>query len=421
MSRIVHSAISVLFLSLITLCSADTAVIAAEELAWRPQEIPEEGEAGRWQLAAGSDINCIAVTADGALYAAVEGLEYNLFKSINEGYEWTPLDSVSGRIIDIEADEIDEDTVYCATESGIYKTTDGNSFLPLAILPAMASGSNVEITDIDTARYGGSNIVIAATRDSDTGEYGGVYLLNEAATFTQWQDLGIGEYDVYAAALSPEFEATHQIIAVVNDESETAVIIKTGDGGWGDTIGDAKLESSPGVPLEALQSAVIAFPDDYSPNPEDGSCVQYVAVDSGDGNGDVYAVYGKSAPESSEIEDLNIAAGYGLDGIDICGLSVCGGAQSACLLAGAAACGQIYSSYDGGVSWERSIKEPTGQYDTRTLVIPASSGFYTAYAATSGAGSALSVSRNGGVSWNQARIDRQQYRDGYRPGSVSCL
>jgi len=381
-------------------------VTAAEEVIWRQVDTPLEGEAGGWLLADGSDINCLAAADNGRLYAAVSGLASSLFMSDDGGCSWSPVGGVTDAIIDVEADALDGGIVYYATRDSVYRSTDGGqSFLSLAANPAISGSNNMEITDIDAARWGDGNIIIAGVRDKDAGEYGGVYMLNEGIPFSQWQDTDIGGYDVYAVALSPGFAGDRQMVAVVNDESETLVVSGVGGAGWGETIGDARLErDNSGVSLAELESAVIAFPDDYSSIPEDGSCVQFVAVDSGSESGDVYAVYGRQAPDGSLSEDLNIGSDYGLDNIDVAGLAVCGSAESAYLLAGAAGCGRVYHSYDGGYSWTESIKEPTGQCATLVLMAPDFSSQNIAYAATSGAGSALSVTRDGGFFWNQAGL-----------------
>jgi len=400
MAKTVFAAI---LLSLFLSALPASSVTATEGIGWCQQNTPLEGEAGGWLLAEGSDIRCLAVAGDGSLYAAIDGLEYTLFRSADGGYSWSPAGGITDAIVDIEADAVDESIVYCATRDSVYKSNNGgDSFLPLAANPALTGGYNLGITDIDVARWEGGKIIIAATRDTDAGEYGGVYMLNEGAPFSQWQDTGIGGYDVYAVALSPGFADDQQMVAVVNDESETIVINRIGNAGWGETIGVARLEKdNSGDSLAELQTAAIAFPDDYNSNPDEGSYAQFVAIDGGFENGDVYAVYGRWAPAGSLAEDLNIGSDYGLDNVDVAGLAVCGGAESAYLLAGSANCGQVYHSYDGGYSWTESIKEPTGQHSTLVLMAPDFLSQSVAYAATSGANSALSFTRDGGFTWNQ--------------------
>lgn len=85
-----------------------------------------------------------------------------------------------------------------------------------------------------------------------------------------------------------------------------------------------------------------------------------------------------------------------------------GDAASATLLAGASSSAGVYASRDGGVTWTRSRKPPTGDSSTY-LAVPA--GFPQsgrAYAATSGSDSAVSVTTDGGATWSQSGlIDNQ--------------
>ena len=227
-------------------------------------------------------------------------------------------------------------------------------------------------------------------------------MLNGGTPFPQWLDADIGSYDVYAVAFSPGFAYDQQIVAVVTDGTDSFVTTRMGNTGWGQTVGDARLDKdNSGASLAVNISADIAFTDDYSSGLDAGSYIQFVAVNTDGNNGDVYIVYGRGAPDSSLAVDLNIGSGYGLNNIDTTSLAVCGNAASAILLAGAADDGQVYHSYDGGHSWARSLKEPTGQSETFVLMAPQFLGQGRAYVATSGAGSALSITRDGGVTWNQ--------------------
>ncbi len=388
---------------LFSLLSVTPAVTAPQDARWYQESIPAEGEAGGWQLAEGSDIQQLAITADGTLYACVNGLTYSLYKSIDGGYSWSQLANVTDTIVDIATIDEDASIIHFATAGNVYKSDDaGVSFQLLAANPALAGSDNIEITDIDVARWGDSHIVVAATRDTDAGEYGGAYILDEGAPSPQWLDTDVGSFDAYAVAFSPGFAYDRQIVALVTDESDSFVTTRIGYAGWGETIGNARLErDNSGTSVVVNTSAVIAFPDDYSSVLTAGSYTQFVAFDTGSDNGDVYVVYGQEAPDSSLAVDLSIGSGYGLNNIDITGLDVCGSATAAVLVAGAADDGQVYHSYDGGAGWTRSLKEPTGQSKTRVLMAPDFLSQNRAYAATSGAGSALSITRDGGLSWNQ--------------------
>ncbi len=394
-----------LLLSLFNLL-ADAPATAQGELRWLPKNIPAQGDAGGWTLAKGSDVNNLAVAIDGSLYAGVDGLDYTLFKSTDGGSSWQPAGGVTDDIVDIVTDPDDAGTVYYATATNVYKSIDsGNSFLPLGVNPALGSSDNTEIMAIDVARWGGRNFVVAGIRDRDAGEYGGVYILDEGQAFAQWLDTAVGNYDVYCVAFSPRFGHDQQIVAVVTDETDTLITTKIGDADWGQTIGDARLgKDNTGTPVIVANSADIVFPDDYSSDWTTGQCIQFVAIDTGNDSGDVYAIYGMAAPDNSEAVDLNIGSGYELNNMDVTSLAISGQAANGQLLAGAASSSQIYHSRDGGSSWTRSLKEPTGQSETRVIMSADFPDQGRAYAATSGAESAVSTTLDGGASWNQTGL-----------------
>lgn len=374
------------------------------DASWTEVSIPGEGEAGRWVLAPGSDVRGLAVASDSALYAFCQGLDYTLYKSTDGGYSWSDAGGVTDDIVAVAPVPGSAGVIYYATREGVAKSTDsGARFSPLAAVPGGAGSDNREITAIDVS----GSLVAVATRDRDAGEYGGVYIWDETRPYSGWIDTGIGGYDVYAVAFSPNFATDQQLVAVITDETGTFVATSIGGAGWGQTVGNAALTSA-GAPVAVNDRAAIAFPDDYSSG---SGYVQFVAISTGGETGDVYAVGGVPAPAPSLAIDLDIGAGYGLSGVDVSGLAVSGSGTSASLLAGAAGRSDVYRSTDGGESWLECTKPPTGE--SRTC--PVFDGSGTAYAATSGGGSAVSVSRDGGRTWNQTGLIDTDIRD------ITCL
>ncbi|MBI4187414.1 MAG: hypothetical protein HY530_07940 [Chloroflexi bacterium] len=393
----------VCLLSVMTLLAAP-AQATTDEARWSRVNIPTEGEAGRWVLASGSDIRHLTMAIDGALYASGDGLSYTLYKSTDGGRTWRHTGNVTADIVAVAASPADAGAVYYATSSHVYRSTNGGaSFTSLPPGPGGAGIGNISITSISVARRGGSHVIAAATRDADILEYGGIYTLDEGESFA-WVDTSLGNYDAYAVAFSPDFASDGQLVAVVTDESDTLVTARVGEGGWGENFDDARLDrdnSGAPTPLAAV-SADIAFPADYQAS-IDGS-VLFVAIDTGSGNGDVYLVTITPVPGSSAATDLNISSAYGLSNVDAATVAASGSATAARLMAGAASSAQVYSSSDGGTSWTRSVKPPTGQAETHVLV---SADFGTsgrAYAATSGDESAFSYTADGGATWNQTGL-----------------
>ena len=370
---------------------------ASEAARWTKVNIPTEGEAGDWVLAAGSDIQHLTISGDGTLYAGVKGLTYTLYRSSNGGYSWEHIGNVKDAITGIAISPQDTGTIYYATASNVYRSTNsGKTFMPLPPNPGGAGTNNREISYVDVTRLN-SNIIAVGTRDTDSAEFGGVFTLDEADTIPGWTDTSIGSYDVCTVAFSPDYNADRRIVAVVTDENDTCITTKTGNAGWNADTGDARLD------ITAI-SAEIAFPGiDYADfNPGDFVC--FVGIDTGTGEGDVYKIDGMPAPGASIATDLNVGSARGYVNIDITGLAVYSDNATVTLLAGAADSAMTYVSADGGVTWTKSRKAPTGGSQTGVLI---SSNFGVTrrmYAITSGSGSALSMSRDCGVSWNQLSL-----------------
>jgi len=392
-------------LLLLMLSSFTTPAAASTDLLkWSRVNVPADGEKGDWGLAWGSDIKHPTVASDGTLYACVRGLGYTLYSSADGGYSWQARGEVEDDIVAIATDPDDASLVYYASPSRVYESDDGaESFFPLPESPGGAGSNNIEITSLDIARdfpEPDSNIIAVGTRDKDGGEFGGVYLLKADKPFA-WSDAGVGNYDVYAVAFSPNHPSDGQLLAVVTDEVNTLVTARIGDQNWGDSIGDARLNKDNSITAASVAvdtKAAVAFPDDYNSDVPNSHCVLFIGIDAGSENGDVYRIEGRAAPAKSLAIDLDIGEADYLDNVDITGLAVSGNADGAYLIAGAAGSSDIYFSIDSGQNWERSLKPPTGGGQTYPLMAEG-----LIYAATSGNESAFSISRDGS-SWNQISL-----------------
>jgi len=384
-----------LILQFCLMLSLNAAVARADEVKWSEVNLPSPGKAGNWVLAPGSDIQYLTRAVDGSLYAYGKGLTYTLYQSTNNGYSWSYIGKVQDSMVAIATLPQDAKTIYYATASTVYKSTDGGKNLTsLPPNPGGAGSGNIEITSIAVTRLY-SSIIAVATRDMDSAQFGGIYLLNEEKLIPGWVNSNLSGYDVYAVAFSPNYAADRQLVAVVTDETNTFVTTKVGEAGWGATFGNARLtQDNSGTPVAVNVSAMIAFPGDYDATAADYT--QFVAINTGVGKGDVYRIDGVAAPGNSLATDLNIGAAYGLSNVDVTGLAARGNTSAAKLLAGAAASTRVYFSADGGKNWTKSAKEPTG--GSKTYVLMAGG---LAFAATSGSDSAFSISQDNGVTWNQ--------------------
>ncbi len=400
--------VGLLLLSLLSATFPITPAVAApDEVKWSRVSIPTEGNAGNWVLADGSDVQHLTMAIDGTLYgyANPSGTSYTLFKSTDGGYSWSYTGKVEDNIVGIATAPDEANVIYYATPSDIYKSTDaGSSFNQLPANPGGAGSNNIEITSIDVAPLDSRNTIAVGTRDTDSSQFGGVYIMDEERVLLSWLDTNLGNYDVYAVAFSPSFPADRQLVAVVTDESDTIVTIKVGDAAWDATVGDARLDKdNSGTPtsVAVATSADITFPNDYATTYEDR--ILFVAIDAGSDNGDVYMIEVVETPGNSIATDLNIGSAYGLSNVDVTTLAVTGNAAAADILAGAAASAQVYYSRDGGSNWARSRKEPTGQSKTYVLMAADFSSSGRTYAATSGTESAFSVTQDDST-WNQVSL-----------------
>jgi photosystem II stability/assembly factor-like uncharacterized protein len=379
---------------LITNISLRSPVFATDEAQWTPVTIPTEGIQGKWTLADGSDVGNLTLAKDGTLYcyANPSGTTYTLFKSTDDGRSWTTTGKVTDAIIDIAVLPQDAATVYYATTERVYKSIDAGNTFNLLPTPGGAGSGNVLITSIDVVRIGGANTISVGTIDSDTAEYGGVYLLNESLGGTDWVNTGIGDYDVYRVAFSPNYTDDRQLIAITSDETDTYVMSKIDTENWEQAISTAT------VPGTLPGTACIVFPDNYSGLSD--NAFFFMGFDTGINSGDVYKITRAITPAPSIAADLNIGASYNLPGVDIASLTISGNT----ILAGCAGDDLVYLTADNGASWTRCNKSLTGQTNTCVLIAPDFSNQHKVYAATNGIESGFSCSNDAGVTWNQISL-----------------
>ncbi len=384
--------------------SADYALASTDTARWSRVPIPAEGSAGNWQLASGSNVRHLTMAADGSLYAYGEGLTYTLYKSTDGGYRWSNIGNVQDSIVAIATSPVDAGTVYYATSSCVYRSTNGgNTFTALPPNPGGAGNNTIEITSLAVA-FAEESIIVVGTRDTSDSQFGGIYTLNDSPYISSWVDTGLTGYDVYAVAFSPNYPVDRQLAAVVTDETDTLITYQVGSSGWGATTGTARLNrdnAATPAPVAVADSAAIAFPANYNASGAQGTQMHYVAIDTGSGNGDVYRINCVTGPAASVATDLNIGYADGQSNTDVTGLAVTGDSTHATILAGAASSALTYFSADGGMTWMRSRREPTGGSQTFVLLAPDFASGGTAYAGTSGSDSAFSISHDKANTWHQ--------------------
>ena len=287
--KCISGLILVLLLSSVAIVAPSQAQADPGAAVWSRYPVPEEGESGDWVLASDgiteeTGVTAICAAFDGTIYAGTEEIlgssfdGYDLFKSTDDGYTWTPLWEIPSSDKPADAD-IDSkiialvlpdwecsDILYLATQYNVYKSTDGGEkFTTIGGRPAYGSGTTSDnsclITSFDIISYLGDYLLVVSSSDADAGDYGGAYICDESTSFTSWSDLRVGgdagtKYDVLAVAFPPDFSDEQQIVAVVTDEVDTIVATRLGISDWGADIGDAVISGL------AATGGSLAFPAD---------------------------------------------------------------------------------------------------------------------------------------------------------------
>ncbi len=321
--------VAVLLLSLIaTFLVPGPTQASPEGDAWDRYPLPEKGRAGGWVLTSDvtsetTGVTAISVARDGTIYAATREISgsplngYNLFKSTDDGYSWTPLwqipdsDNPGGSLEAIALvlpQPDDAGTLYLATRYNVYRSRDGGERFTRLSQPPLTTGltpaNSALISSLDVTGSDGKHLVLVSTGDADPLDYGGVYLYDEGRPFTPWADLRAGEvaagssYDVAVAAFSPGFADDQQVVAVITDETNTIITTRVGAARWGDTVGDAVL---PGL---AASGGSIAFPADYECDVDGDTYSQYVGLNDGGFGGGIFTITGAAAPDNSVVTPL---------------------------------------------------------------------------------------------------------------------
>lgn len=356
---------------------------------WSRVNIPTAGRLGNWMLADDSDVQHLTMATDGTLYcyavAKINGTDTEmLFKSIADGQSWQETDYEGNAITDIACSNFDADIIYVTDGSHVYKSKDaGDSFSELASTSLPTLDTNESISCIDVGYKEDKPQVFIGTADTDASDFGSVYYLPEAGFGAKWTDLETGNFDVYSIACSPQFADDSQIIAVVTDESHTYMVNNHGViGEWTDEV---ELLEGNTTSFAITAASDVCLPDDFTQEYE-----LFVGVVSSTG-GDVYRA------DADNAYDLGVDA-------SIISLDMVGNIGDTQLLAGENDAAEVWSSPDGGNSWQTSDKAPSGDSLTYVVMAPDFTSQGRAFASTSGSESAFSCTTDGGITWNQTGL-----------------
>ena len=399
----------------LTLAVAFSAPVMAAEEEWDLFDVPAVAGAGDWFM--DDDIvgfGAFAKATDGTLYLYMDNVvaataDDDLFISTDEGRTWSATDyqadlfpGATVAIVDMAISSEDADVLYVATATNVYKTEDaGDSWADLG------APGGAAITCLDVG-YADEEPHIFVGQSSGAGG-GEVWYYYDAPFASVWTDLdvcapdgglGLGNYDVFGIACSPDFDSDALVVAVIVDPATDSWVTANVGAGIGATgWDDLELLDDTAVPAAyAITGATDpVFVEDFE---IDDAYELFVGV-SGPAHvgtlGGVYRITGMTNADDFLLADVDD---------DIVSLDVVGDLAATSLLAGtavAAGPGSIWYSTDDGDSWDETDKAPTGTGATQNLVIVdddfADSGiaWCVSNAATEGA---VSLTTDFGATWN---------------------
>lgn len=381
----------------------------------------------------GSDVTRIAVTYDNIVYA-LDATNSRLFKSEPGGVGWKDISGALGATpawTDLAVAPDDHNIIAVVTNSGreVYVSTNGGAnFGGTALGNKLSPGEQVTCIAI-SPRYGNNRWEIAV--GTSTGSGGGRVWINQVAGFTEgWADMSSGATgwlpppitgaDVFAIRYSPNFAMDSTLLAIVaTTPPGDGTYLYAGSRDLGGTT--TQWNAFSGYPVEVCQSgqnspgtplryADIALPADYS-GATPWHRHAYICwsdnppgtIDSGNPNDGVYRI--------DDTICYRIFSGPDI----ICSLAHYGTFSRGKLLAGAVSSTQTEifrgpqtyftaDPYSSCPSWQKSLKPPTGPGQARVAWSPDGNIAYCGTSSASGGHhdqSALSVSTNNGLTWNQ--------------------
>lgn len=380
---------------------------------------------GTLLLLPNSEVNRIAVGADGKSIYALDAVHSRLYKSSYAGRGWVDISAgVSGGAtwneLAVAPDTPDIVAVVTGARTEVSLSTNGGvSSFAMGLAAHLAAGERVRCLAISPP-YGASLREIAV--GTSTGSGGGrawVCVISSAG----WADASSGApgwlpgappilgTDVFALEYSSAFAGDRVILAIVSsgpppDTDDTYLYIGQ-RGAGGNTIWNG----IPGYPVEIgegdtpgspLTYADLTLPSDY--NGSDLSS-RHVYASWSDGPG------GSPDDDVYRLDDANCHRLYA--GGIVSTIAYYGASGGGKLLAGARAGAPgefsvpVYFSADpqsGTPVWQPSPKPPTGPNEAQVAWSPDGKTAYCGTSTIGGAGndqSAFSVSTDNGLSWNQ--------------------
>ena len=361
-----------------------------------------------------SDVDLIAVAADGTLFASVYkysalGDDYIIYKSTDGGWKWKATEFTS----DVEVTAIvcapnwgENDTFYVGDDDGqVYRCTDAGDAEPVLLRQIVDSTTAPagHVYDMDLWTDGGSIWIMVATEID--------VLVMEDSLFAEWIDMDLtisfdttpqhysqngnphDDFDrAFVCRFAPDFDQSGLIWTILRDQQDDAWISATiSPGQWGQVVNSVQVVSTD----ELRDEIDLDFADYYSST---SAPILFAALNFryGPDGDDVYLIEGAFGMDASIATPLEFSLGAG---VDPCSIEVSGEV----IMVGDRWDADVWISRNGGDTFNQAIKPPTGTEKTQVLMAPGvfdpANGI--AYAATQGRESAFSYTMDGGDTWNQ--------------------
>lgn len=396
------------------------APVAADDDEWSAYDLPLADADGDWFMDdAITTVGPIVRDIDGYFWAYVEqGADTDeIYKSLDtEGRTWDltmysdATDGVAGTdVLAMAPSTLDADVLYAIDAAAVYKTEDGGDSWSevgdfdtdvIETLTTLAVGWDSE----------GDARVFVGTADKtvagfDDGDTQGIFYLYDIAFGTDWTDLaldGMGDADrddisVLGLAVSPDFADDAFIAALVTNhedvDTHVAWHVGSNPGGWT----SVDLETAAEGAWESDFGSDPVFPADFNGDDfADGETEIFVGYSDIAGiDGGVSRVYGTADDAEEQLDDVV--------GTDIISLDAVGNLGSMQFLAGEAGEADVWYSSDDGDNWESALAEginPAGAANTYVVIDADYDGDEgIGWAATSAAEGGLSMTIDGGTSW----------------------
>lgn len=365
----------------------------------------------------GGDVDYLAVAPDGKTMFAYNNGDTTLYKSTDAGVTWTTSsigDTLEGNAIvalAVSPDYASDSSIVAAGAQKVWVSINGGTSFgergtaELATVAFGGAAANSGITSLSVTDYylGGQLAVLVGTADPDATQFGKVVLYR--SDNAAWTDQIADVLDYGAVAFSPNHKTDGGIVAVGHNEDIVYVISKFGTAAWDDSVDDVAIDKANAFDPT---SATLAFFDDY----EWSSNNRLLIGTAGDADyDDIYLIKGALSGGSSTATDLNV--GGSDTQTEVKSIAIAGNFVGGSVFVGQMNSTSVKRTADASVSsvtWSSSVKSQLGATGTDVTLVesPTFSTDNTVYAASSdgtgATGTSFSVSKDGGVIFNQTGL-----------------